>query len=183
MPRPTKSEIDADIIDQAAALFARHGFEHTSLQQIADAANYSKAGLLHHYPSKKALYEKVLSTGVDQMRGILASVQGIPLGAERDRAVIEATVHLTFEWPGMAAFGNRLGQLEQTVEPALTEMGLILYSALGINLMSGDIGRLIRVTVAFSGLGATAAVAARLDLKRDWFNDIVDAAMNALGHK
>jgi hypothetical protein len=39
MPRPTKSEIDAEIIDRAAGLFARYGFENTSLQQIADAVN------------------------------------------------------------------------------------------------------------------------------------------------
>ena len=39
MPKPTKADLEADILDRASALFARHGFENTSLQQIADAVN------------------------------------------------------------------------------------------------------------------------------------------------
>ncbi|WP_246355541.1 TetR/AcrR family transcriptional regulator [Pseudomonas reactans] len=182
MPRLTKSEIDAEIIDRAAGLFAKHGFEHTSLQQIADAVNYSKAGLLHHYPSKKAIYEKALSTGVDQMRAVLAQVEGAPIGKERDLAVVEAMIQMALDWPGLSAFTNQLTQNEQNIEPALTEMGLIMYSALGIDTASISIDRMIRVTVAFTGLGVTAALSARLDLKREWRPYIVQTAMEALGH-
>ena len=99
MPKPTKSEIDAEILDRAAGLFARHGFAHTSLQQIADAVNYSKAGLLHHYPSKQAIYEAALKTGSDHMQALLESVQDIPVGIERDRAVVEASVDFTSTGP------------------------------------------------------------------------------------
>ncbi|QWC91292.1 TetR/AcrR family transcriptional regulator [Cupriavidus metallidurans] len=62
MFEPTKSEINADIIDRAATLFARHGFDHASLQQIANAVNYSKAGLLHHFSSKMAIYSAAVDT-------------------------------------------------------------------------------------------------------------------------
>ncbi|MBV4521118.1 TetR/AcrR family transcriptional regulator [Pseudomonas sp. SWRI74] len=183
MPRPTKIEIDAEIIDRAAGLFSKHGFENTSLQQIANAVNYSKAGLLHHYPSKKAIYEKVLSTSIEQLKSLLASVEDIPVGIERDRAVVEATIQHTLDWPGMAAFGNRLAENEQNVEPILTEMGLIMYAALGIDLATVDLERIIRVTSAFSGLGVTAALSARLDLKREWRSYIAQIAMEALGHR
>lgn len=41
--RPTSREIDDQILDSAAGIFAVHGFAHASVQQIADAVGYSKA--------------------------------------------------------------------------------------------------------------------------------------------
>ena len=135
MPKPTKSEIDAEILDRAAGLFARHGFAHTSLQQIADAVNYSKAGLLHHYPSKQAIYEAALKTGSDHMQALLESVQDIPVGIERDRAVVEASVDFTYDWPGLSALANRLSDQGADVEPELIKIGVTLYAALGIDCL------------------------------------------------
>ena len=45
----------------AAGLFARHGFAHTSVQQVADAVGYSKPGLLHRFGSKDALFQAALA--------------------------------------------------------------------------------------------------------------------------
>lgn len=182
MPKPTKSEIAAEILDRAAALFARHGFAHTSLQQIADAVNYSKAGLLHHYPSKQAIYDAVLKTGIDRMQALLESVQHIPVGVERDRAVVEATLDLTYEWPGLSALTNRLADQGAEVEPELIKIGLTLYAALGIDLADLQLERVVRVTSAFNGLGISALTAARIDAKREWRGFLVQAAMDALGH-
>ncbi|WP_199725699.1 helix-turn-helix domain-containing protein [Nocardiopsis sp. Huas11] len=54
MVEPTSEQIDAQIVDRAAGLFARHGFENTSVQQIADATGYSKAGVLRRFVTKDA---------------------------------------------------------------------------------------------------------------------------------
>ena len=182
MPRQTKTQIDAEIIDRAAGLFARHGFENTSLQQIADAVSYSKAGLLHHYPSKNAIHDAVFSTGRDYMLALLASVEKLPAGMERDRAVVASSVDYTFEWPGVSAFVNRLAAEEDNVDPKLTEMGLIIYQALGTPLETATSERIVRITSALSGLGITALLAARIGLKQEWRGDIIAAAMDALGH-
>jgi AcrR family transcriptional regulator len=182
MPRLTKAEVDAEIVDRAAMLFARHSFEHTSLQQIADAVKYSKAGLLHHYPSKRAIYEKVLVTCLAQARSLLSQVDGIPPGIDRDRTVVKAAVELALDWPGISAFANSFAAREPHSVPELTEIGFIMYQALGIDMEQVQLERLIRVTVAFSGLSMTASVAAPLDLKRAWQGAIVEAAMGALGH-
>ena len=56
-----RQQTDEQILDRAAALFARHGFEQTSVQEVADAVGLSKAGLLHHFPSKDALHAAVLA--------------------------------------------------------------------------------------------------------------------------
>lgn len=182
MPRPTKSEIDAEIIDRAAGLFARHGFEHTSLQQIADAVNYSKAGLLHHYPSKKAIYEAALETVREHMLALLASVEDIPVGIERDRAVIEASITFAYDWPGVSTLGNRLAD-EPGINLKLTEAGIIMYAALGVDMTAVTQERIVRVTSAFTGLGIAALTAGRVDLKREWRPLIIAAAMDALGHR
>ena len=43
------------ILDSAAQEFARAGFTGTSLERIAAGAGLSKAGVLHHFPSKAAI--------------------------------------------------------------------------------------------------------------------------------
>ncbi|MBC3235091.1 TetR/AcrR family transcriptional regulator [Pseudomonas lurida] len=178
----TKSELNAEIIDRAAGLFAKHGFAHTSLQQIADAVSYSKAGLLHHFPSKQALYDAALRTGIEHMQVLVESVEGQAPGVERERAVIENLVDFTFDWPGVSAFANRLVEGEQSDAPELMQMGLLVYVALGIDLATATQERLVRVTSALTGLGATSLVAVRSGIQREWRSLIILAAMDALGH-
>ncbi|WP_311214736.1 MULTISPECIES: TetR/AcrR family transcriptional regulator [unclassified Arthrobacter] len=48
------------ILDEASDVFATDGYEASSLDQIARRARISKAGLLHHFGSKVALYSAVL---------------------------------------------------------------------------------------------------------------------------
>jgi AcrR family transcriptional regulator len=49
-----------EILDAALELIAANGYGNTSLQQIADAAKITKAGLLHHFGSKENLLTEVL---------------------------------------------------------------------------------------------------------------------------
>ncbi|MGY2157078.1 TetR/AcrR family transcriptional regulator [Pseudomonas tolaasii] len=182
MPRMTKSELNAEIIDRAAGLFAKHGFAHTSLQQIADAVNYSKAGLLHHFPSKQALFDAALRTGLEHMQALVERVESLAPGVERERAVIENLVDFTFAWPGVSAFANRLVEGEQSEVPELMQMALLIYVALGIDPATASQERLVRVTSSLTGLGATALVAVRSGFHREWRPLIILAAMDTLGH-
>lgn len=50
------------ILTEAERLFAERGFAGTSLSSIATAAGLGNAGLIHHFPSKTALYRAVLDT-------------------------------------------------------------------------------------------------------------------------
>jgi AcrR family transcriptional regulator len=52
------------ILDQAAALFARHGFAATSLTMLAAACGTSKALVYHYYDSKQAILFDMLDRHV-----------------------------------------------------------------------------------------------------------------------
>jgi TetR/AcrR family transcriptional regulator len=68
-PRPRKEEI----VDVAMGLFAEHGYEGTSMNNVAERVGIRKASLFYHFASKDALYEAVLDR--------LISHVAMPLGA------------------------------------------------------------------------------------------------------
>lgn len=60
------------ILDAAESLFAVHGYEGTSLRQIAERAGIREPGVYNHFAGKQALYEAVLSRALSPMALALA---------------------------------------------------------------------------------------------------------------
>ncbi|MBH5323450.1 TetR/AcrR family transcriptional regulator [Aurantiacibacter sediminis] len=70
MARPRAADYDerrAAIIAQAARLFARRGFNGTSVADIASGCDMSKSLLYHYYPSKEDLLYEVMSSHVEML--------------------------------------------------------------------------------------------------------------------
>ncbi|ALM86184.1 TetR/AcrR family transcriptional regulator [Bordetella sp. N] len=82
------------IIDEARRLFARHGYQGTSLNMIAAEVGISKSALYHHFPDKETLYRNLVSSGMEtlytRVRDAMAAEPADP--ALRLRAFIRASV-------------------------------------------------------------------------------------------
>jgi AcrR family transcriptional regulator len=71
--KPTKGQRTATrIMDVAEDLFARQGYDGTSLRQIAEGAGIREPGLYNHFSGKQGLYEAVLHRALDPMARVLA---------------------------------------------------------------------------------------------------------------
>ncbi|HTA07989.1 MAG TPA: TetR/AcrR family transcriptional regulator, partial [Streptosporangiaceae bacterium] len=85
-PRPPVKE---RLLHVATRLFARHGFEGTSVQDIVDAAGVTKGAMYHYYGSKDDLlyevYHQVLTMQTSHLEEIAAG-PGSP--EERLRAAV-----------------------------------------------------------------------------------------------
>ncbi len=72
MARPRSAhypEIRAQILEEAARLFAGQGFAGTSIAGLATACGFSKAALYHYFDSKEAILEALL---LDHLADLLA---------------------------------------------------------------------------------------------------------------
>lgn len=71
--RLTKGERTAlRVMDVAEDLFATHGYDGTSLRQIASGAGIKEPGLYNHFAGKQALYEAVLYRALNPMAEALS---------------------------------------------------------------------------------------------------------------
>lgn len=97
------------ILDQAARLFAEHGYHGAALAEIARAAGLGNPGLIHHFPSKSALYRAVLERVAEEIDGRLAAALAREQGGE---ARLRAFIQVQVDWSHARPLGLRLLQRE-----------------------------------------------------------------------
>lgn len=184
MARPFREQADAVILDRAAALFARQGVAKTSVQDVADAVGLSKAGLLHHYPSKDLLLHSVMEQADVLGQRVLRLVGDLPPGPARDRRALEVLVDVAQAHPGLVAL--LLAPLTQgdpaARPPAMDAVSAAALQALGVDPEAPVSERTIRVSGALGALAVLTLAAHREGDATTWRPQIVATCIDALGH-
>ncbi|HWH26002.1 MAG TPA: helix-turn-helix domain-containing protein [Pseudolysinimonas sp.] len=188
--RPSKEQIDSDILDITAGLIARRGIKDTAVQAVADAAGYSKTGILNRFPSKEVLVDAAIAQCIEQARRMHAEVALLQDSlaeddAERDAPALLALTDLALSRPGWitlalssvtAAPGDELPRKLEPMGGPLAAMFGLLGSAADSDerraRVSGAIGALAILALTYEDV-VTPEWARTLILATCW---------NALGH-
>ncbi len=77
-PQPTRRERERlarrqYIIDAATSVFARRGYADTTLDEVAERAEFGKASLYSYFATKEELFGEVIATSFGAVRDIAAS--------------------------------------------------------------------------------------------------------------
>jgi AcrR family transcriptional regulator len=93
-PRLPASARRAQLIDVGRAVFAKHGYEATSVEQIADRAKVSKPVVYEHFGGKEGLYAVVVDREMDYV--VRRIEEAIATGTPRERVEHAALAFLTY---------------------------------------------------------------------------------------
>lgn len=197
MTSTSRTRVDEDIVDRAAGLFARHGFEHTSVQAVADAVGLSKAGLLHHFPSKDALRTAVRDRADTLGAEAVARVGHLAAGPQRDHRAIETLVDVAAAHPGLVSFllapisdGDEDLQGVDCAGPE-DRPGVISHAMAAFGLSAAPdpteddaaFERRVRVAGALVSLGVLSLSLAASDRPGAFRAHVIETSYDALGHR
>ncbi len=95
-----RDKLEADIVAEAVRVFAECGYEGASIATVAENAGLSKQNLMYYFPTKQALYERVLDGVLDEWLARMDSLAD-PEQDPRDvlRAYVQAKLRFSREQP------------------------------------------------------------------------------------
>ena len=95
-----RDKLEADIVAEAVRVFAESGYEGASIATVADNAGLSKQNLMYYFPTKQALYQRVLDGVLDEWLARMESLADVEQDP-RDvlRAYVQAKLRFSREQP------------------------------------------------------------------------------------
>jgi AcrR family transcriptional regulator len=93
------------ILDQAAQLFARHGYPATSMNQVAEACGLSKATLYHYFRDKYSMLVSIADGHVSHLQSL---VQAPPAAGATPRQRLEQLIHRIVATYADAEYAHRV---------------------------------------------------------------------------
>src|SRR5436309_12137627 len=130
--RLSGTERRAQLIDVGRVVFAKRGYEATSMEEIADRAKVSKPIVYEHFGGKEGLYAVVVDREVEHIVGRI--VDAMSTGSPRERLERAALAFLTYvkERPDGfavllrdAAPSKRSGQMPELIYDLADRVGAI----------------------------------------------------------
>ncbi|MBS4728775.1 mycofactocin system transcriptional regulator [Mycobacterium sp. SM1] len=166
------------IADAAIGLFAAHGFDQVSVDDIAKAAEIGRRTLFRYYPSKYAIPWGDFDAHLQRLRNLLDLVDPqVPLGAALRAALLAFN---TFDESETVRHRQRMRVILQTAE--LQAYSMTMYAGWR-GVIAGFVARrlgikatdLIPQTIAWTMLGSALAA------YEHWLEDESVSLLEALG--
>jgi TetR/AcrR family transcriptional regulator len=104
-----RDRLEADIVAEAVKVFAESGYEGTSIATVADNAGLSKQNLMYYFPTKQALYERVLDDVLDDW---LQRMDNLAASDQEPRAVLRAYVQAKLKFSREQPWASRVYAME-----------------------------------------------------------------------
>lgn len=162
MARPRAADYDGKrkvILDRSAKLFAKNGYDRTSMSEVAAACRVSKALLYHYYVSKDELLFDILKSHLDDLIAAVHAIDTELSPHERLRALVGALLGAYKDADHQHKIQiNELSKLAASKRQQLIalerELVLIFSSAIGaLNKTVGKSPRLLKpVTMSLFGM-------------------------------
>ena len=80
--KPAMADRRTRILEAATRRFAEHGFEATTVRQIADDVSILSGSLYHHFASKEAMLHEIVRDTAEKMRDNVVRISQAPVDAE-----------------------------------------------------------------------------------------------------
>ncbi len=159
------------LLDGARRAFSERGYAATSLTELAAARGLTKAAIYHHFPSKRALLETLLSSGTAAAHAALTSNARLE---DRLKAYVQVyNDHLEPLTAVTTAQGSRRGGDLEAVEIAQAHMwrGVALLERALAEVVSDERAKLLAPTFSSIVHGAYMMARHHPGLHRD---DLLD---------
>lgn len=113
------------ILETATRVFARHGYQNTDVQQIAEALRLSKGTVYRYFPSKERLFLAAVERGVDQLEERMNHVlDTTPDPLDRISAATRAYLQFFEEHPNLVElFVQERAEFRDRRKPVYFERG------------------------------------------------------------
>jgi AcrR family transcriptional regulator len=157
VPTDNTSDTPSRILEAALDLFSEHGFERTTLQQIADQLGLTKAALYYHFRSKDDLLEALVMPVITDLDDLLDTVEVSPSVRASRRAFVELYVDYLLRHRRVIAYVSQ--DLACVAHPAIASGHRERRARMEAALADGelDFREQVRVALAFGGIQAVIA--------------------------
>ncbi|WP_291036550.1 TetR/AcrR family transcriptional regulator [Herbiconiux sp.] len=186
MPTPQpiarpQTDVAAELRSIALAMFAEHGYTGTSLQQIADAAGYSKSSVLYHFRSKEGLFEEALAPSVAELEEFLDSIVEKATSGDSRAQFTADFVDLLLDHRLAAHIIINQGQTLSDIPTVDRARGLI--DRIGESFMSGlpTTKQRIRLGVALAGAAYVMVASRPSAAEIDDIDEVREALIDVVG--
>jgi len=159
VPAPVSpvSATRARILDAALELFSAHGFDGTTLQQIADRLGFTKAALYYHFRSKDDLLRALIAPAIADLDALLDADEQEADTPARRRHFVEDYIDVMLRQRRLIAY--MASDLAIVAHPAISGGNAARRDRLQTRL-AGDgleFSEQVRVTMATRAIGGVIA--------------------------